>query len=284
MADGHDAGWTVHHCVRNGLQDGRGRLVASGPMKLVSWNVNGIRAALKKGAMDYFTAVDADVICLQETKAHPGDVQHVEWPKGYEVFWNSATKKGYSGTAVITRVKPLKVTNHIGAAAHDEEGRVITAEFADFHLVNVYQPNSQRGLTRLDYRTKEWDPAFLAYLKKLEKKGKPVVFCGDLNVAHAEIDLTNPKTNRRNAGFTDEERGNFTTLLEKGFVDTFREFEKGPGHYSWWSQMMNCRARNIGWRVDYFVASAALKSALKKAWISPEVMGSDHCPVGLELK
>jgi len=252
-------------------------------MKLVSWNVNGVRAALRKGAMDYFTAVGADVICLQETKAHPGDVQHVVWPKGYEPFWNSAAKKGYSGTAVFTRVKPLEVTYGIKAAAHDTEGRVITAEFEKFYLVNVYQPNSQRGLTRLDYRTQEWDPVFLAYLRKLEKKGKPVVFCGDLNVAHTELDLTNPKTNRRNAGFTDEERGNFTTLLGKGFVDTFREFEKGHGHYTWWSQMMNCRPRNIGWRVDYFVASEKLRPALKRAWISPEVMGSDHCPVGLEL-
>jgi exodeoxyribonuclease-3 len=252
-------------------------------VKLVSWNVNGIRAALKKGAMDYFSSVKADVICLQETKAHPGDVQHVAWPRGYEVLWNSAEKKGYSGTAVITRKMPLDVTNGLGTAAHDTEGRVITAEFEEFFLVNVYQPNSQRGLTRLDYRTREWDPVFLAHLKKLEKK-KPVVFCGDLNVAHTEIDLTNPKTNRRNAGFTDEERANFSALLAEGFIDTFREFEKGPGHYTWWSQMMNCRARNIGWRVDYFVASAALRPALKRAWISPEIMGSDHCPVGLELK
>jgi exodeoxyribonuclease-3 len=252
-------------------------------MKLVSWNVNGIRAALRKGAMDYFTAAAADVICLQETKAHPGDVQHVAWPHGYEAFWNSADKKGYSGTVVLTRVKPLGVTHGLGAADHDKEGRVITAEFADFYLVNVYQPNSQRGLTRLAYRTEEWDPAFLAYLKKLGKKGKPVVFCGDLNVAHAEIDLTNPKTNRRNAGFTDEERGNFSALLARGFVDTFREFEPGPGHYTWWSQMMNCRARNIGWRVDYFVAAEKLRPALKRAWIAPEVLGSDHCPVGLEL-
>jgi len=252
-------------------------------MKLVSWNVNGIRAALRKGAMDYFTAVAADVICLQETKAHPGDVQHVAWPLGYEPFWNSADKKGYSGTVMLTRVKPLGVTYGLGAADHDKEGRVVTAEFADFYLVNVYQPNSQRGLTRLAYRTQEWDPAFLAFLKKLGKKGKPVVFCGDLNVAHAEIDLTNPKTNRRNAGFTDEERGNFSTLLSRGFVDTFREFEPGPGHYTWWSQMMNCRARNIGWRVDYFVAAEKLRPALQRAWISPEVLGSDHCPVGLEL-
>ena len=252
-------------------------------MKLVSWNVNGVRATLKKGLLDYFKTARADVICLQETKAHPGDVQHVEWPAGYEVFWNSADKKGYSGTVVFTKVKPVKVTNGIGDPAHDGEGRVITVEYDEFHLVNVYQPNSQRGLTRLDYRTQEWDPAFLKHLKKLEKK-KPVIFCGDLNVAHTELDLTNPKTNRRNAGFTDEERGNFSALLAAGYVDTFREFEKGPGHYTWWSQMMNCRPRNIGWRVDYFVASAALKPALKRAWISPEVMGSDHCPIGLELK
>ena len=252
-------------------------------MKLVSWNVNGIRAVLKKGFLDYMARVDADVICLQETKAHPGDVAHVAWAAGYQAHWYSAVKKGYSGTVIFTRVKPLAVTNGIGADGHDDEGRVITAEFKDYYLVNVYQPNSQRGLTRLQYRTEEWDPAFLKHLKKLEKK-KPVVFCGDLNVAHTEIDLTNPKTNRRNAGFTDEERTNFTALLAQGFVDTFREFEPGPGHYTWWSQMMNCRARNIGWRVDYFVASEKLRPALKRAWISPEVMGSDHCPVGLELK
>ncbi|HEY0946015.1 MAG TPA: exodeoxyribonuclease III [Opitutaceae bacterium] len=253
-------------------------------MKLVSWNVNGVRAALKKGLLDYMEKCDADVICLQETKCHPGDVQHVAWATGYTATWASATKKGYSGTALFSRVKAKAITLGLDLPVHDKEGRVITAEFPDFYLINVYQPNSQRGLTRLDYRTKEWDPAFLAYLKKLEKKGKPVVFCGDLNVAHAEIDLTNPKTNRRNAGFTDEERANFSALLAKGFVDTFREFEKGPGHYTWWSQMMNCRARNIGWRVDYFVASESLRPALKRAWISPEVMGSDHCPVGLEVK
>lgn len=252
-------------------------------MKFVSWNVNGVRAGLKKGLLDYMAASDADVICLQETKSHPGDVQHVVWPKGYEVFWNSAQKKGYSGTAILTRVKPKAVTLGIGQDDHDTEGRVITAEFPDFYLMTVYQPNSQRGLTRLSYRTTGWDPAFLAYLRKLEKK-KPVIFCGDLNVAHTEIDLTNPKTNRRNAGFTDEERTNFTALLEQGYVDTFRSFTADPGHYTWWSQMMNCRARNIGWRVDYFVASQKLKPALKRAWISPEVMGSDHCPVGLEIK
>ncbi|HET7536515.1 MAG TPA: exodeoxyribonuclease III [Candidatus Didemnitutus sp.] len=253
-------------------------------MKMLSWNVNGVRAALKKGLLDWMNASKADVICLQETKAHQGDVQHVAWTAGYEAHWYSALKKGYSGTVLFTRKTPAKVSFGIGMPGHDDEGRVITAEYPDFYLVNVYQPNSQRGLTRLDYRTKEWDPAFLAYLKKLEKKGKPVVFCGDLNVAHTEIDLTNPKPNRRNAGFTDEERQNFSALLAKGFVDTFREFEKGPGHYTWWSQMMNCRARNIGWRVDYFVASTALQSQFKRAWIEPNVMGSDHCPVGLELK
>ncbi len=251
-------------------------------MKFVSWNVNGVRAALKKGLLDYMAASGADVICLQETKAHPGDVQHVAWLSGYEVFWNSALKKGYSGTVVFTRVKPIKVTQGIGLPAHDGEGRVLTLEFADFFLANVYQPNSQRGLTRLAYRTQEWDPAFLKFLKKLERK-KPVIFCGDLNVAHTEIDLKNPKSNRRNAGFTDEERANFTQLISRGFVDTFREFEKGPGHYTWWSQMGDCRARNIGWRVDYFVTSEKLRPALKRAWISPEVMGSDHCPVGLQI-
>ncbi len=252
-------------------------------MKLVSWNVNGIRAVLKKGLLEFMESSRADVICLQETKAHPGDVQHVDWPSGYEAYWNSAVKKGYSGTVIFTKWKPLSVSNGIGLPEHDGEGRVITAEFADFYLVNVYQPNSQRGLTRLEYRVKAWDPAFLAYIRKLDRK-KPVVFCGDLNVAHTEIDLANPKTNRRNAGFTDEERMGFSALLDGGFVDTFRVFEKGPGHYTWWSQMANCRARNIGWRVDYFVASERFSSSLKNAFIRPDVMGSDHCPVGLELK
>jgi exodeoxyribonuclease-3 len=252
-------------------------------MKLVSWNVNGVRAAMKKGLLEFMEASDADVICLQEAKAHPGDVQHVVWPLGYEMYWNPAVKKGYSGTVTFTRKKPLSVSLGIGLPAHDGEGRVVTTEFADFFLMNVYQPNSQRGLLRLDYRVKEWDPAFLVYLKKLDKK-KPVVFCGDLNVAHTELDLANPKTNRRNAGFTDEERASFSALLASGFVDTLREFEKGPGQYTWWSLMANCRARNIGWRVDYFVASERLRPALKRAFILPEQLGSDHCPVGLELK
>jgi exodeoxyribonuclease-3 len=252
-------------------------------MRLVSWNVNGVRAALRKGLLEAMESSGADVFCLQETKAHPGDVAHVDWPAGYLPFWNSAEKKGYSGTAIFTRVKPLSVALGIGKPEHDREGRVLAAEFADFWLVNVYQPNSQRGLLRLAYRTEEWDPAFLAWLRRLERKGKPVVFCGDLNVAHAEIDLANPRSNRRNAGFTDEERANFSKLLSRGFVDTFRVFEPGPGHYSWWSQMGDCRERNIGWRVDYFVASERLRPALRRAWISPEVIGSDHCPVGLEL-
>jgi len=252
-------------------------------MKLVSWNVNGVRAALKKGLLEFMVASDADAICLQEAKAHPGDVQHIQWPGGYEAHWNPAVKKGYSGTVTFTRQKPLSVTLGIGLPEHDGEGRVLTTEFADFYLVNVYQPNSQRGLLRLDYRVKEWDPAFLVFLRKLDKK-KPVVFCGDLNVAHTELDIANPKTNRRNAGFTDEERESFTKLLASGFVDTLREFEKGPGQYTWWSLMANCRARNIGWRVDYFVVSERLRTSLKRAFILPEVLGSDHCPVGLELK
>jgi exodeoxyribonuclease III len=251
-------------------------------MKLVSWNINGVRAALKKGLLEFMHSCHADVICFQEAKAHPGDVQHIAWPLGYHAYWNPAVKKGYSGTVTFTRTKPKNVSLGIGSSAHDGEGRVLTTEFDDFYLVNVYQPNSQRGLTRLEYRVKEWDPAFLAFLKKLEKK-KPVVFCGDLNVAHTEIDLANPKTNRRNAGFTDEERENFSRLLAQGFLDTFRVFEKGPHHYTWWSQMSDCRARNVGWRVDYFISSERLRASLKAASIYSKVMGSDHCPVGLEI-
>ncbi len=251
-------------------------------VKIISWNVNGVRSALKRGLLEYMEASDADVFCLQEIKAVPGDVQHVKWHTSYEVFWNPAQKKGYSGTALFTRIKPIAVTHGIGMPDHDTEGRVITAEYADYYVLAVYQPNSQRGLTRLEYRTNAWDPAFLKYLTKLKKK-KPVIFCGDLNVAHREIDLTNPKTNKRNAGFTIEERDNFTRLLDTGFIDTFRTLETGPGHYSWWSVMSNCRARNIGWRVDYVVASETLQKSLKRAWISPEIMGSDHCPVGAEF-
>ena len=251
-------------------------------MKLVSWNVNGVRSVLKKGLLEYMTAAKPDVLCLQEIKCHEGDIQHVAWPKGTEAVWNPAQKKGYSGTGMLLRVKPLKVVFGIGVKEHDTEGRVIAAEFPDWWLVNVYTPNSQRGLTRLDYRVTAWDGAFLKYVKRLERT-KPVVFCGDLNVAHAEVDLANPGTNHRNAGFTDEERNNFSALLAAGYVDTFREFERGGGHYTWWSQRMNCRARNIGWRVDYFVISSALRPRLKRAWISPEITGSDHCPVGIEI-
>jgi len=252
-------------------------------MKLISWNVNGVRSVLKKGLIEAMTAAKADVFCLQEIKCQDVDVQDVAWPEGCEAVWNPAQKKGYAGTAMIFRKRPANVVFGIGVPEHDDEGRVMTAEYRDWWLVNVYTPNSQRGLTRLDYRVKAWDPAFRRYLAKLEKK-KPVVFCGDLNVAHTEIDLTNPKTNRRNAGFTDEERKSFSGLLGAGYIDTFREFEKGPGHYSWWSQMMNCRARNIGWRVDYFVISAALRPRLKRAWIAAATMGSDHCPVGIEIE
>ena len=250
-------------------------------MKLISWNVNGIRAALKKGFLDFIAAERADIVCVQETKASP-EVVEVEWPAGYGAHWNWAEKKGYSGTLILTRTEPLSVTRGIGVAGHDREGRVLTAEFADFFLVNVYVPNSQRELTRLDYR-QQWDRDFLKHLQALERT-KPVILCGDLNVAHTEIDLARPKDNVHNHGFTIEERTGFTALVEAGFVDTFREFEKGGGHYTWWSQMNNARARNIGWRIDYFLASSALRARLKSAKIYPHITGSDHCPVGLELK
>lgn len=249
-------------------------------MKLVSWNVNGLRAVLKKNFMDYLAAEQPDVLCLQETKCTPDQVEQL-WPAGYSVYWNSAEKKGYSGTAIFTKNKPLKVTPHIGVDEHDKEGRVLTAEYADHFLVNVYVPNAKRELERLPYR-QVWDRDFLAYLKKLEKK-KPVIFCGDLNVAHTEIDLANPKANVRNHGFTIEERNGFSAFVQAGFVDTFREFEKGGGHYSWWSPMGGARARNVGWRIDYFLISAALRPRLKKAYIQPKITGSDHCPVVIEL-
>ncbi len=249
-------------------------------MKLISWNVNGLRAVLKKNFLEFLAAEAPDVLCLQETKCHPDDVEPA-WPAELATHWNWAEKKGYSGTAILSKVAPIAVTRGIGHADHDNEGRVLTAEFAKFHLVNVYVPNSQRELTRLPYRL-QWDRDFLAYLKKLEKT-KPVIVCGDLNVAHTEIDLANPKSNMKNHGFTPEERAGFTTLVDAGFVDTFREFEKGGGHYTWWSPMMGARKRNVGWRIDYFLISAALRPKLKKAFIRPEVMGSDHCPVGIEL-
>ena len=249
-------------------------------MKLISWNVNGLRAAIKKGFSEFVETIDADIICLQEVRATPDQVA-VEFP-GYDMHWYPAQKKGYSGTAFLSRVELLGVERGIGVGPLDTEGRVLTGELDNVYLVNVYTPNSQRGLTRLDYRTQTWDVAFREYLHGLEKR-KPVIFCGDLNVAHKEIDLENPQSNRKNAGFTDEERDTFDRLLSSGFIDTFREFHKGGGHYTWWSNFGNARARNIGWRIDYFCISESLRPSLVSAEILPEVMGSDHCPIVLEI-
>jgi exodeoxyribonuclease-3 len=250
--------------------------------KLLSWNVNGVRASLEKGLMELLTSTDADVVCLQECKVLPEQIPHVEFPPQFQIHWNPAEKKGYSGTAIFTRQEPLRVTRGMNLPEHDAEGRVIAAEYEDFHVVNVYTPNSQNELRRLDYRTNHWDIAFRKHVAKLAKK-KPVIFCGDLNVAHKEIDLKNPKTNTRNAGFTREERDRFTELLDAGFIDTFREFEKGPDHYSWWSYRAGARARNVGWRIDYCCISEELRPRLEEAFIMPEQLGSDHCPVGLTL-
>ena len=249
-------------------------------MKLVSWNVNGLRACLTKGFMDSFHALDADIFCLQETKLQEG--QHDLDLPGYHQYWNYAEKKGYSGTAMFTKEEPLNVSYGIGVEEHDHEGRVITAEFPDFYMIVVYVPNAQRELTRLEYR-QEWEAAFLQYILKLEEK-KPVIYCGDLNVAHQEIDLKNAKSNRGNAGFTDEERACFTKVLESGYVDSFRYlYPDRKDAYSWWSYMFHAREKNAGWRIDYFVVSEKLKDRIKEASIHPEVMGSDHCPVELEL-
>lgn len=249
-------------------------------MKLVSWNVNGIRAALKKGFMDFFEAADADIFCLQETKLSAGQLE-LELD-GYEQYWNYAEKKGYSGTAVFTKISPIHVTFGIGDDEHDREGRVITCEFEEFFLVNCYTPNSKRGLARLDYRM-VWEDAFRAYLTMLETV-KPVVLCGDLNVAHKEIDLKNPSSNRRNAGFTDEERNQFTNLLRTGYTDSFRHlYPDATDRYSWWSYITKARERNAGWRIDYFVVSDALADQILDADIRDDVYGSDHCPVTLEL-
>ena len=249
-------------------------------MKLISWNVNGIRACLQKGFMDFFQEIDADIFCLQETKVQEGQVE-LDLP-GYHQYWNYAEKKGYSGTALFTREEPITVTYGIGVEEHDKEGRVITVEFPEYYVVTVYTPNSQRELTRLEYRC-EWEKAFLAYIKGLDEK-KPVIFCGDLNVAHEEIDLKNPKTNHKNAGFTDEERERFSIVLENGFVDSFRYFYPDlEGAYSWWSYMGGARAKNVGWRIDYFVVSERMKERLADARIHSTIMGSDHCPVELEL-
>ena len=250
-------------------------------MKLISWNVNGLRACMQKGFLDFFAQADADVFCLQETKLQEGQIE-LELP-GYFQYWNYAEKKGYSGTALFARKEPLSVTYGIGVEEHDHEGRVITAEFEEYYLVTVYTPNAQRELTRLKYRM-QWEEDFLKYLKGLEEK-KPVVFCGDLNVAHQEIDLKNPKSNRGNAGFTDEERQCFGKVLENGFVDTFRHFYPDlTGAYSWWSYMFQARAKNAGWRIDYFCVSQSLRDRLVDAKIHSEVMGSDHCPVELDLE
>jgi len=250
-------------------------------MKLISWNVNGLRACVGKNFMEDFEKLNADIFCLQETKLQEGQIT-LDLP-GYHQYWNYAEKKGYSGTAVFTRKEPLSVAYGIGVEEHDHEGRVITLEFEDYYLVTVYTPNSQEGLKRLDYRM-QWEDDFLAYIQSLDKK-KPVIYCGDLNVAHQEIDLKNPKTNRKNAGFTDEERAKMTTVLSSGFVDTFRYFyPDAEGVYSWWSYRFRAREKNAGWRIDYFIVSERLKDRLENASIHTEIFGSDHCPVELDLK
>lgn len=250
-------------------------------MKLISWNVNGLRACMNKGFKEFMDSVDADIFCVQETKMQREQAAFV-FP-GYEEYWNSAEKKGYSGTAVFSKTKPLSVSYGLGIEEHDKEGRVITAEFQDFYLVNVYTPNAQRRLERLDYRM-VWEDVFRRYVKELDEK-KPVIICGDLNVAHNEIDLKNFKTNVGNAGFTYEERGKMTELLAAGFVDSFRYlYPDKTGAYSWWSYMFKAREKNAGWRIDYFIVSQKLADRIDDAVIYPEVMGSDHCPVGLLLK
>ena len=249
-------------------------------MKLISWNVNGLRACLKKGFADFAVQSGADIICLQEVRALPEQVE-LDIP-GYSMLWNPALRKGYSGTAMLVKELPRAVFPGMGAPELDTEGRVLTAELEDIFLVTVYTPNAQRELTRLEYREKEWDPTFLKFVRKLEKK-KPVVFCGDLNVSHKDIDLANPKSNRGNAGFTDEERAGFDKIVKAGFIDTFREFETAGGHYSWWSNRPGVRERNVGWRIDYFCISSALRPRLVSATILPEVLGSDHCPIAIEL-
>lgn len=250
-------------------------------MKLISWNVNGLRACVGKGFYESIAALDADVVCLQETKLQAGQIDLAL--EGYETYWNYADKKGYSGTAIFTRRHPLSVTYGLGIDLHDHEGRIITAEYEDFYLVTAYVPNSQDGLRRLDYR-QQWDKDLRAYLKELETR-KPVVLCGDLNVAHREIDLKNPKSNRKNAGFTDEEREGFQQLLDVGFVDTFRHFYPDQTDiYSWWSYRFRAREKNAGWRIDYFVVSEALRPLLESAAIHTEIFGSDHCPVEVVLR
>lgn len=251
-------------------------------MKIISWNVNGIRAVLKKGFLDFMNKEKPDIICIQETKASPEqvDLNLDDYPYKY---WNSAIKKGYSGTAIFSKIKPITIENNLQIEKHDQEGRVICFELDNYYLVTVYTPNSKRDLSRLNYRYQEWDVDFLKYLKKLEST-KPVIFCGDLNVAHKEIDLKNPKPNKRNAGFTDQEREGFENYVRSGFVDTFRMFNKEPNHYTWWSYMFNSRAKNVGWRIDYFCVSNLIKNKVQGARILPEVMGSDHAPIVIEIE
>lgn len=249
-------------------------------MKFISWNVNGIRACMQKGFMDFFNDIDADIFCLQETKMQEGQLD-LDLP-GYYQYWNYADKKGYSGTALFTKKEPIKVTYGLGIDEHDHEGRVITAEFDDFYFITVYVPNSKDELQRLDYRMK-WEDDFLKYIKKLDKK-KPVIYCGDLNVAHEEIDLKNPKSNHHNAGFTDEERDKMSKVLSSGFIDTFRYFYPDMEQiYSWWSYRFQARSKNAGWRIDYFITSESLKDRLIDAKIHTDILGSDHCPVELEI-
>ena len=249
-------------------------------MKFISWNVNGLRACVGKNFMEYFTEADADLFCLQETKMQAGQLE-LDTP-GYHQYFNYAEKKGYSGTAIFAKEEPINVTYGIGVEEHDHEGRVITLEYPEFYFITVYVPNSQDGLKRLDYRMR-WEDDFLKYIKKLDKK-KPVIYCGDLNVAHKPIDLKNPTTNHENAGFTDEERGKFSEVLKAGFVDSFRYFYPDlEGAYSWWSYRMKARERNTGWRIDYFVVSDRIKDMMKDAKIHNEVFGSDHCPIELEI-
>ena len=251
-------------------------------MKIISWNVNGIRAVIKKGFYEFLNEYKPDIICIQETKAHKDQV-NIELDNYPYQYWNSAEKKGYSGVAIFSKVEPLKVENDMNIKKHDLEGRVITLEFSKYYLVTVYTPNSKRDLSRLDYRYNEWDKDFLKFLKKLEEK-KPVIFCGDLNAAHTEIDLKNPKTNHKNAGFTKEERQGFTNYINNGFIDTFREFTKEGGHYTWWSYMFQARKKDIGWRIDYFCISKILRKILINSTILKTILGSDHCPIMIELE
>lgn len=249
-------------------------------MKCISWNVNGLRACMNKGFEDYFISAGADIFCLQETKLQHGQIDFA--PDGYNCYWNYAEKKGYSGTAVFTKRRPLNVTYGMGIEQHDKEGRMITLEFEDFYFITVYVPNSQRELARLDYRM-QWEDDFLEYIKRLDKV-KPVIYCGDLNVAHREIDLKNPKTNRKNAGFTDDERNKITAVLDSGFTDAYRYFYPDKeGVYSWWSYMFKAREKNAGWRIDYFITSKSLDGKLIGADIHTDITGSDHCPVELDI-